>query len=307
MPEEKFPNKDQHYIKGLKDNDETIIKEIYDKFYVHVARFIAKNSGSEFKSIALFKKALISISDRLQVKDIILKIPFDAYFYQIYRSIWLRRLNEIERKSIVDLEEFKEYIEPIHEDQLYVDGLEDRDNLIIKEIYDKFYPKIEWFVLNNSGTKEQAEDLFQEVLTDLWEKVKVDQIVLIVPFGGYIYPRCRFKWLNYLNRDPHRKNVASSIEINDLEEYKDFVVNYFGDDLENLEERRLAIFNDCLKQLNENCRKMFKLRFEGKKSKEIAEIMDRASSDAVNVAMFGCRRRLEDCIKNNPEYNRLKV
>lgn len=186
-----------------------------------------------------------------------------------------------------------------HPDQQYIEALKNNDNILIKKIYTNWYPDVERFVLKNSGSKDQAENLFQEALITLWEKVKTTKVELTVPFGAYFYPMYRFKWLNYLNRDKERNNTDTSVEIKDVEKYGDSIIDW------DLKERRLNVFEDCFKKLSEDCQKMFNLKFEGKKAKEIAKITGKPSSNAVFVAMHTCRKKLETYITSHPEFSTL--
>jgi len=192
----------------------------------------------------------------------------------------------------------------IHPDQKYIEDLKKKKPVLINEIYADCYEDIEKFVLKNSGNIAQAKDLFQEALIALWEKVKVTEVVLTVPFGAYFYQIYRFKWLNYLNRDKHRINNTN---FDDIEKYIDTVIDYFAEDDESIEERRLNIFSACFKQLSYNCQTMFNLKFQGKKSKEIAKIVERGSPNAVDVALLVCRRKLKACIEAHSDYKTLKM
>lgn len=192
-----------------------------------------------------------------------------------------------------------------HPDQKYIEALRSNDNILIDEIYQNCYPDIEKFVLKNSGTIDQAKNIFQEALIALWEKVKTKKVELTVPFCAYFYSICRFKWLNFLNRDKVRNNTNSAVEISDVEKYVDSVIDYFAEGEESMNERRFIVFTECFKYLSEDCQRMFKLKFEGKKAKEIAEITGRASSNAVFVAMLSCRKKLKTFIETHQDFNTL--
>jgi len=196
-------------------------------------------------------------------------------------------------------------IKPPHPDQKYIEALRNNDHILIQKIYDDWYPEVEKFALRNSGTKDRAKNLFQESIITLWQKDKTNPIELTVPFGAFFYPIYRFKWLNYLNRDKERKNIDSAIEINDLDKYVDAVIEYFNEDKESIKERRLNVFSTCFKKLSEECQKLYNLKFEGKKAKEIAELTGRAGDNAVNVAMSACRKKLKAYIEAHPDFKTL--
>jgi len=195
-----------------------------------------------------------------------------------------------------------------HPDQKYIDALKNNDNLLIQEIYQKWYADVEKYVLQNSGTPDQARTLFQEAITTLWEKVKLTDIQLTSSFGAYFYPFYRFKWLNYLSRDKTRENVDTSIEINDIDQYIDTVIDFFNeDDDQNLKERRLFVFSECFIKLGEDCQKMLNLKFKGKRAEEIRKITGKPSLNSVYVAMHGCREQLKKLIEKDSRFNTLKL
>jgi len=195
----------------------------------------------------------------------------------------------------------------LHPDQKYIDALRNNDNFLIQEIYQKWFADVEIFVIKNKGTKDQAKALFQEALITLWEKVTTTKIELTVPFGAYFYKIYRFKWLNYLCRDKERKHINSSIEINDVEKYTDVVFGYFDNDIDTIKERRLQVFNECFKKLDEGHQKILSLKFEGKKAEEIKKITGKPSSNSVYAAMHGCRKRLKKIIEKHPEFKTLNL
>jgi len=73
-----------------------------------------------------------------------------------------------------------------HEDQKYIKALLDNNSVLIEEIYRKWGPDVRKFVLKNSGSTEEANDLFQESLMIVLQKARADRFVLTVPFGGFI-------------------------------------------------------------------------------------------------------------------------
>lgn len=66
-------------------------------------------------------------------------------------------------------------------------------------------------------------------------------------------------------------------------------------------EMKQQIFDACLKQLREEDQKLLLLRFEGNSSKQIGDKLGK-NANAVNQAMFACRKRLKDLIIKHPEY-----
>jgi hypothetical protein len=82
-----------------------------------------------------------------------------------------------------------------HRDQKYIDGIASNDSEIIESIYQKSVPKVVFFVLNNSGDKEQAKGIVEEVLLLLFNQAKSKGLNLKCPFDTYFLLLCKRKWL----------------------------------------------------------------------------------------------------------------
>jgi len=60
-----------------------------------------------------------------------------------------------------------------------IDGIKTRDSCVLQFIYKNYYPSIRNFVLNNSGSEEDAKDIFQESIIIIYRKVKEQEHLLI--------------------------------------------------------------------------------------------------------------------------------
>jgi RNA polymerase sigma factor (sigma-70 family) len=85
----------------------------------------------------------------------------------------------------------------ISEDQL-LKRLKAGDSLAFSVLYDRCFPSVETYVLNNSGTLEDAEDLFQEGILVFHKKLQSDSFTLSSPISAYIFSVVRNMWLNQL-------------------------------------------------------------------------------------------------------------
>jgi hypothetical protein len=63
-------------------------------------------------------------------------------------------------------------VNTIEQDQLLLKGLAENDKKSIETIYRLNYTMIQTFVLNNSGSVDDARDIFQEAMVVLYEKSK---------------------------------------------------------------------------------------------------------------------------------------
>jgi RNA polymerase sigma factor (sigma-70 family) len=73
-----------------------------------------------------------------------------------------------------------------------------RDKAIIEMIYKCLFPKINGWISLNSGTREDAEDVFHDSLMCLITKLDTNKIQLTCDFSTYFISICRNKWLQIL-------------------------------------------------------------------------------------------------------------
>jgi len=67
-----------------------------------------------------------------------------------------------------------------------LDGIRNRERAILVYVVEQFYPMIREFILKNSGTEEDARDIFQEGLVVIFEKLKAGQIELTSKLKSYL-------------------------------------------------------------------------------------------------------------------------
>jgi len=92
---------------------------------------------------------------------------------------------------------------------------------VFNRIYKKYFRSVELFVVSNSGTTTDAQDLFQDVMLVLNEKLQREDFVLTAKLKTYIMAIARNLWLKTLRDsgyresfDPkHEKNLFDEIQL----------------------------------------------------------------------------------------------
>jgi RNA polymerase sigma factor (sigma-70 family) len=85
-------------------------------------------------------------------------------------------------------------------EQLLLKGLASNDAKAIETIYKQNYNMVQTFVLNNNGTYDEAQDIFQESMIALYEKAKNESFILTCKINTYVYSICRRLWLKRLQQ-----------------------------------------------------------------------------------------------------------
>lgn len=100
--ETKQPHADQRYIDAIRDNNGTVIREIYKKFSGKVVSFVQKNNGDADDARDIIQETLITIFQQTQEAGLVLTCPFDAYFFLLCKRKWLNKLKQKKGVTISD-------------------------------------------------------------------------------------------------------------------------------------------------------------------------------------------------------------
>ena len=153
----------------------------------------------------------------------------------------------------------------IHPDQMYIEGLAANDSAIIQTIYKKFVPKVVFFIMNNSGDKEQAQDVVQEIMILLFNQAKARTLQLTCPIDAYFFLLCKRKWLNELKKT---SNKGVTI-VEDVVSMNESALELIGQTEEFDEKQQL--FDAMFQKLGDKCQELLKLSFSLKSMEEVAE------------------------------------
>ncbi len=171
-----------------------------------------------------------------------------------------------------------------------------KNELDYKSIYTSCYPMVRSMVLKNSGTQDDARDIFQEAIIILYQNSTREKFELNVGTCTYLYSIARNKWLKHI-RDNEKKT-----SLDDTDELQDDKT--FADDDEQKQRQRLLIKH--LSNLGEKCQNIIKLYFEGKPGEEIAKELEFSSYEYYRVAKNRCIENLKKLIQADPLFKELK-
>lgn len=187
-----------------------------------------------------------------------------------------------------------------HQDQRYIDALKHNHQPVLEELYKNFSGKIKWMILHNHGTEADAADIFQEALLSINRKAATGNFILTCPFEAFLFAVCKRKWLKELI-----KRKQQGVTFNDNREYMISDDNFkLVEEMELTEARRL-LFREKLEELNENCRKLLRLRWSGRSMKEIAESLN-ISYTYARKKKSQCMSKLVMLVKEAPAFKALK-
>ena len=161
--------------------------------------------------------------------------------------------------------------------------IESGDESSIDFIYKKYYKMMVNMIIQNSGTEEEAQDIYQEAVIVFWQKVTKKELVLTSKISTYIYSIC----LNLWRKELERKKRLSS-------EQKDGVENIDFD-----RQERIRIVNECINSLGETCKRVLTYYyFDGLSMKDIAEKLGFSNADTAKTKKYKCKLELDKMIKS---------
>lgn len=187
----------------------------------------------------------------------------------------------------------------IHSDQMYIEGLAANDSAVIQSIYKKFVPKVVSFIMNNSGDKDQAQDVVQEIMILLFNQAKAKSLELTCPFDAYFFLLCKRKWLNELKKTSN-KGVTINEDVASMNESAHELV----DQTEAFEEKQ-HLFDTMFQKLGDKCQELLKLSFTIKSMEEVAAKMN-VTYGYVRKKKSLCIGQLTEWIQETKKFKTLK-
>ena len=156
----------------------------------------------------------------------------------------------------------------IHPDQRYLIGLLGNDNQVVDEIYRRFAPTIKNHILYNQGSEDDAADIFQESLIDIYNQAKYKGLQLTCPFEPFLLLVCKRKWLNEIKKRGHNPVTKSA---DDLSDWGEDV--FAAAEQAVREEDKARVFLQQFARLGDKCREILQLSLTGDRQEKIAETL----------------------------------
>jgi RNA polymerase sigma factor (sigma-70 family) len=156
----------------------------------------------------------------------------------------------------------------------------DRYTKAVKGLYTAF-PSVRKMILTNAGSKEDAEDIFQEALLILYKKVKDGNFILSSALSTYLNGIARNLWYMQL-RKKNKENLT--FDFNDVAEV--FVTE---------EENQYQLAEMAFNLLGEKCKQLLLLFYFRKKSmQEVAGALGFSNERVAKNQKYRCIEKAKD-------------
>jgi len=179
-----------------------------------------------------------------------------------------------------------------------LEGLKASDNNVFDYVYRKYFPIVRFFVIKNSGTDEDAKDIFQEALILIYTRLKDGSLDLSCTFKTYLYSVCRLLWLKQLERKQIKtEGFADNQAFVELEpELEEQVA----------EQEQFRLYQKHFQSLHKDCQEILRLFLNKVPLKEIAQKVNIKSDKYLKKRKYECKEILTKRIKNDPDFKRYK-
>jgi len=167
-----------------------------------------------------------------------------------------------------------------------LEGLAKNDSKSIEILYKQNFGMIQSFIIQNSGSYDDARDIFQEAIMVLYEKAKDKNFQLTSQIKTYLYSICRRLWLKRLQQN--QKIVAPSETLHEIIPVEEEI------------EQKVKLDNDfdmmdvSMKSLGEPCKSLLEAYYIHKKHMtDIAEEFGYTNADNAKNQKYKCLMRLK--------------
>ncbi len=178
-------------------------------------------------------------------------------------------------------------------------GIKERDSVVLDFVYEKYFYQISAFIKKNSGSDEDVQDVYQDAILVIYQKLAKENLTIDSSFNTYLYSVCRLIWLKKLEKRKNEKTFFA-----DSENF----INIDGEieDWYELNER-YQLYQEHFKKLSFNCQKILELFLARIPLKEIARILGLKSEVYVKKRKHNCKEKLIENIKKDPKFNSLNI
>ncbi|HEV8283744.1 MAG TPA: sigma-70 family RNA polymerase sigma factor [Chitinophagaceae bacterium] len=165
-------------------------------------------------------------------------------------------------------------------------GLACSDKKAIETIYRENYNMVQSLIINNSGSADDAKDIFQEAMIVLYERVRSGTFELNCLIKTYVYSVSRRLWLKRLQQmnryAPTLESIHDTVPVEEEIEENERINNEF------------ATMDKAISSLGEPCKSLLEAYYlEKKNMQEIALSFGYTNADNAKNQKYKCLMRLK--------------
>jgi RNA polymerase sigma factor (sigma-70 family) len=157
----------------------------------------------------------------------------------------------------------------------------DKDAMV--QLYKDNYAAVRNYILKNSGNTDDAEDILQDAVIAVWEKIQQGNLELKAKLSTFVFAISKNLWLKRLGKLGRQVNM-DGIKTENMSEKS-----------EDLHEQDRKIVLSMMNLLGAKCREILSLfYFDGYDMTTIAEKLDYNNADTVKAKKHQCFKQLQE-------------
>ena len=177
-------------------------------------------------------------------------------------------------------------MKPESNEKALLQGLAQNDKKAIETIYKQHYNMIQSLVVHNSGSADDAKDIFQETMIVLYERVRSGTFELNCLIKTYVYSVSRRLWLKRLQQmnryAPAFNGLQDTVPVDEEIEENERINNEF------------RVMETAINSLGEPCKSLLEAYYLDKKNmQDIALSFGYTNADNAKNQKYKCLMRLK--------------
>jgi RNA polymerase sigma factor (sigma-70 family) len=179
----------------------------------------------------------------------------------------------------------------MHSDKEILTAIYKGDDRVLEHLYRQVLPKVKSYIARNSGSIDDARDIFQDAVIIFYKHVKLGKFDGQHDIAAFIFSVSRNLWINSAKR---KSKVVVLNDDNALENASED----FTEELLTKEREQYII--KLFSALGESCKQILLYSIYDKFSmKEIKEKMGFTSENVAKTKNYKCKQRLMQLVKDN--------
>jgi RNA polymerase sigma factor (sigma-70 family) len=167
---------------------------------------------------------------------------------------------------------------------------------VLEYLYKKVFPKVKKYVCRNSGSIEDALDIFQDAIVCLCRYVRQGKFDEKHEPAAFLYSVSRNLWINKARRDSRSVNLSEAPDMPETHDFSDDIIT----------DQKARTLQAIFKQLGDKCFQLLQYAFyQHRSNDEICELMNFATVNSVKTQKYKCRQKLLSIVEDNPSFKEI--
>lgn len=172
-------------------------------------------------------------------------------------------------------------------DEFIINAIRHNDDSVLSVLYKLYFGSINHFIITNSGSEDDAKDIFQEAVIVFYQNIKNQNFELNCKIKTYLYSVSRLMWLKRIKR-------ASAI-VGNITDFEGFIA-IDDEDAAAMEEKEIQFskMSAALNELGEPCKTLIEdFYIKQLNMSQISEKFGYTNADNAKTQKYKCLMRLK--------------